>query len=53
MSKVWNSPAKFIEIVHAAISAYNGTGVDEGQVIDILKSLLEHTVNALPFLWVL
>jgi hypothetical protein len=53
MSKVWNSPAKFIEVVFAAISTYTGVSVDEGQVTDILKALLELTVSPLHFLWVL
>src|SRR5437762_2658929 len=52
MSKIWNSPAKFVEVVVAAISVYSGVSVDEGQVIDILKRLLELTVSALSVLWV-
>ena len=52
MSKVWNSPAKFIEVVVAAISVYTGTSVDEGQVTDILQALLELPVSALRILWV-
>jgi hypothetical protein len=52
MSKVWNSPAKFVEVVIAAISVYTGISVDEGQVTDILKALLELTVSTVRGLWV-
>jgi len=52
MSKVWNSPAKLVEVVAAAISVYNGTNADGGQVTDILKRLLELTVTALRIVWV-
>jgi len=52
MSKVWNSPAKLVEMIASAISVYTGMSADEGQVTDILKRLLEHTVSALRVLWV-
>jgi len=51
MSKIWNSPAKLIEVVSAAISAYNGMYADESQVTDILKALLAHTVTAFHGIW--
>lgn len=51
MSKVWNSPAKLVEIVAAAISVYTGMNADESQVIDILKRLLELTVTPRRIVW--
>ena len=50
MSKVWNSPAKLVEVVASAISVYTGMNADEGQVTDILKRLLEFAVSALRVL---
>jgi hypothetical protein len=50
MSKIWNSPANFVEVVVAAISLYTGITVDEGQLIDILKALFELTVSTIRVL---
>lgn len=50
MSKVWNSPAKLVEVIAAAISVYTGLNTDECQVTDILKRLLEFAVSALRVL---
>jgi hypothetical protein len=50
MAKIWNSPAKLVNVVELAISAYNGVQADTGQVTDILKSLLELAVSRPYFL---
>ena len=53
MSKIWNTPAKLVEVVASSITAYTGIEPDAGQVTDILKSLLEAAVGPLasPFFW--
>lgn len=48
MSKIWNSPAKLVDVVVSAITAYTGIQADTGQVTDIIKSLLELAVSAPP-----
>jgi hypothetical protein len=52
MSKIWNSPAKLVDVVISAITAYTGVQADTAQVTDILKSLLELAVSGPLVLWV-
>lgn len=52
MSKIWNSPAKLVDVVISAITAYTGVQADTAQVTDIVKSLLELAVSGPLVLWV-
>jgi hypothetical protein len=49
MGKMWNSPAKFIEIILILISMYTGDQADEPKVMELLSTLLEMNVKLFSF----
>jgi len=49
MGKMWNSPAKFIEIILILISMYTGDKADEAKVVELLSTLLEMNVKLFSF----
>jgi hypothetical protein len=49
MAKVWNSPAKFMEILQLTMKVYYEEEVDENRVADIVSSLLKTDVIPFPF----
>ena len=46
---MWNSPAKFIEIILILISMYTGDKADEAKVVELLSTLLEMNVKLFSF----
>ena len=49
MGKMWNSPAKFTEIILIIISMYTGDQADEAKVMELLSTLLEINVKLFSF----
>jgi hypothetical protein len=49
MGKLWNSPAKFIEIIITLISMYTGDEADVGKITELLSTLLEMNVMLFCF----